>query len=215
MTNGEKLCIDFPNMRYTVSGHRVITTIGVAASFDLDWWNAEYIEPTPKNDLGVDLISRADVNRLICEYRDDATETGNERDLERAYGANAVGELISELPSVTPQLSSGLEKNSKKLEKDFGELDCISRAEMLKYQQYLHGKMSNEENHKLWEFIKQLPPVTPQEPTEKCKWIKYDYRTMCPKEHIDVDSPYWRIPENRMETLKYCPYCGKEIEVEE
>jgi hypothetical protein len=38
---------------------------------------------------------------------------------------------------------------------------------------------------------------------------------MCPKEHIEVDSPYWRIPENRMETLKYCPYCGKEIEVEE
>lgn len=45
MTNGEKLCIDFPNMRYTISEHRVITTIGVAASFDLDWWNAEYKEP--------------------------------------------------------------------------------------------------------------------------------------------------------------------------
>ena len=60
-------------------------------------------ESTTKNDLGVDYISRADVNRLICEYRDDAAETGNERDLERAYGANAVGELINELPSVTPQ----------------------------------------------------------------------------------------------------------------
>ena len=78
-------------------------------------------QPTTKNDLAVsseleknskkleknfgelDCILRADVNRLICEYRDDATETGNERDLERAYGANAVGELISELPSVTPQ----------------------------------------------------------------------------------------------------------------
>ena len=60
-------------------------------------------QPTTKNDLGVDCISRADVNRLICEYRDDAAETGSERDLERAYGANAVGELISELPSVTPQ----------------------------------------------------------------------------------------------------------------
>lgn len=53
-----------------------------------------------------------------------------------------------------------------------------------------------------------------QEPMEKCKWIKYDHRTMCPKEH-DIDSPYWRIPENRMEMLKYCPYCGKETEVEE
>ena len=50
-----------------------------------------------------DLISRADVNRIICEYRDDATETGSRRDLERAYGANAVGELISKLPSVYPK----------------------------------------------------------------------------------------------------------------
>ena len=51
----------------------------------------------------IDGISRADVNRIICEYRDDAAETGTERGLERAYGANTVGALISELPSVTSQ----------------------------------------------------------------------------------------------------------------
>jgi hypothetical protein len=50
-----------------------------------------------------------------------------------------------------------------------------------------------------------------QERVEKCQWIKYDHRTMCPKEH-DVDNPYWRIPDN-MSALKYCPYCGKKIEV--
>lgn len=50
------------------------------------------------------------------------------------------------------------------------DADCISRKEMLKYQEYLHGKMSNEENHKLWEFIKQLPSVTPQ-PKIGQKWI--------------------------------------------
>ena len=38
--------------------------------------------------------------------------------------------------------------------------DAISREAMLNYQQYLHGRMSNEENHKLWEFIKDLPSVT-------------------------------------------------------
>lgn len=53
--------------------------------------------------------------------------------------------------------------------------DCVSRAEMLKYQQYLRGKMSNEENHKLWEFIKALPPVTPTQ-----KWIPVSERL--PKE---------------------------------
>ena len=26
-----------------------------------------------------------------------------------------------------------------------------------------------------------------------CEWIKYDYRTICPREH-DANNPYWRIP---------------------
>ena len=54
---------------------------------------------------------------------------------------------------------------------------------------------------------------TPLPKDNKCKWIHYDYRTVCPEEH-DIDNPYWRIPENRMEVLRYCPYCGKEIEIE-
>ena len=47
------------------------------------------------------------------------------------------------------------------------------------------------------------------EEIQTCKWIKYDYRTICPKEH-DANNPYWRIPED-MDKIKYCPYCGKEI----
>ena len=42
-----------------------------------------------------------------------------------------------------------------------------------------------------------------------CEWIKYDYRTICPREH-DANNPYWRIPEDT-DKLKYCPYCGKKI----
>ena len=49
---------------------------------------------------------------------------------------------------------------------------------------------------------------------EVCEWIKYDYRTVAPRNH-DINNPYWRIPENRMNALKYCPYCGKKIEVKE
>ena len=84
-------------------------------------YQLEY-ERTTKNDLGVDCISRADVNRLICEYGDDATETGNERDLERAYGANAVGELISELPSVYPKSDKSVFEDSER-QKIFAYLD--------------------------------------------------------------------------------------------
>ncbi len=51
------------------------------------------------------------------------------------------------------------------------------------------------------------------EEVQTCKWIKYDYRTICPKNHDDADNPYWRIPKN-MDKLKYCP-CGKEIVVED
>lgn len=40
-----------------------------------------------------------------------------------------------------------------------------------------------------------------------CEWIKYDYRTICPREH-DANNPYWRIPSDT-DKLKYCPYCGK------
>lgn len=49
------------------------------------------------------------------------------------------------------------------------------------------------------------------EESKYCEWIKYDYRTLAPRNH-DVKNPYWRIPEN-MDKLKYCPYCGKEIKV--
>ena len=35
--------------------------------------------------------------------------------------------------------------------------EYITKEQMIDYQQYLRGKMSNEENHKLWEYIKELP----------------------------------------------------------
>jgi len=64
-------------------------------------------------------------------------------------------------------------------------------------------------------FIEAVNDVMPKnlEEDDFCEWIKYDYRTICPKYH-DADNPYWRIPEN-MDKLKYCPYCGKEIKVAE
>ena len=176
-------------------------------------------EPTTKNDDLSDCISRKfmrDLGATCIAYRN-----------EKQKLIPIIG--IDFLPSVTPQLSSGLDKNSKKLEKDFGESDCISRAQAqtkieINASRYSIAKERGGWGQVEWsdqlikvsdavDIIRNLPSVTPQEPIEKCKWIKYDHRTLCPKEH-DADNPYWRIPENRMETLKYCPYCGKEIEVE-
>lgn len=43
-TNGEALCLLFPTMHYTLlpNNSRVVTTIGIASTFDKDWWNAPY-----------------------------------------------------------------------------------------------------------------------------------------------------------------------------
>ena len=49
-----------------------------------------------------DLISKQAVEEIIMEYRDEQADKLEEIALERAYGANAVGKLISELPTVEP-----------------------------------------------------------------------------------------------------------------
>ena len=41
-TNGDVMISLYPNLKYTIQNGRVVTTIGVASSFDLDWWNAPY-----------------------------------------------------------------------------------------------------------------------------------------------------------------------------
>lgn len=41
-TNGDILMSLYPNLKYIIQNDRVVTTIGVASSFDLDWWNSPY-----------------------------------------------------------------------------------------------------------------------------------------------------------------------------
>lgn len=43
-TNGDMIISLYPNLKYYVKGDRMMTTIGVASSFDLEWWNAPYRE---------------------------------------------------------------------------------------------------------------------------------------------------------------------------
>ena len=64
---------------------------------DEDWWNAEYKEPTTKNNLGVDCISRADA---IQAMQDKAKKITNEDTINGLCGAVAI---LFDMPSVTPQ----------------------------------------------------------------------------------------------------------------
>ncbi len=103
MTNGEKIQHDFEcevyepiiedNIIHVCFADKPLSAIG----FDWDWWNAEYKEPTTKNDFGVDCISRADA---IQAMQDKAKKLTNEDTINGLCGAVAI---LFELPSVTPQ----------------------------------------------------------------------------------------------------------------
>ena len=101
--------------------------------------------------------------------------------------------------------------------------DAISREAMLDYQQYLHGRMSNEENHKLWEFIMDLPLVTPA--PKKCHNENLDYaecdQFVCSNCGIELQD-WHRVERDEDDgdvtyhnyTFKYCPNCGARINEE-
>ena len=92
ITNGEKIKEIFPNSHIDERSHTV--WVGYEAmSFRRDWWNAEYKEPTTKNDLGVDCISRQAVLEQAYAYGNGLEPDG--------YCVNV--EDIQALPSVTPQ----------------------------------------------------------------------------------------------------------------
>lgn len=122
--------------------------------------------------------------------------------------------VCRELAEYHEQVAKWLEE-LQKLKKE-SEKDCISRQAVDELSKELVHTTRDKADFlcNFWEKLQKLPPVTPQLKTKRCKWIRYDYRTICPQNH-DVDNPYWRIPEKRMDVLKYCPYCGKEVEVTE
>lgn len=51
-TNGDVLIALYPNLKYCIHNDRVVTTIGIASSFDLKWWNA----PWKENNNGKEII---------------------------------------------------------------------------------------------------------------------------------------------------------------
>jgi hypothetical protein len=90
--------------------------------------------------------------------------------------------------------------------------DAISRKAMLEYQQYLHGKMSNEENHKLWEFIKELPSVTPKLKTGHWFYDKSIENWRCSEcEETPKTVGYCGSANFMVEHFKFCNHCGAKM----
>ena len=97
MTNVEKIKEIFPNAEYLEC--EVVMDVVFARNqenwFDLDWWNAEYKEPTTKNDLGVDKLLSD------CEKMSFDIEIFNKP--LKVVALDAVKNIVNELPSVIPQ----------------------------------------------------------------------------------------------------------------
>lgn len=104
-TNGEALCMLFPNMHYTLSDKspRVVTTIGVASSFDMDWWNSPYTSESEELDLTTcdNAISREAAIEAFQIFREYESNRSNKEWVDR------IETVLNQLPPVTPQPKTG------------------------------------------------------------------------------------------------------------
>lgn len=163
-------------------------------------------EPTTKNDLEVDCISR----KAVFETIDDCNRDGLKGIFCSYDDGERFKEYIKNLPSVTP-LSSELEKNSKKLEKNFGESDCISRADAIKAMQDKAKELKNEDTINglcgAVAILYEMPPITPIRP--KGHWITRPHIygvAFCSECGFEL----------KINNTNYCPNCGSDNrEVEE
>lgn len=159
------------------------------------------------------------LKKCAAEHDNDIISFGNIRvsDLYRTT-AELLEELsslekpnMSEIPTGSNDLSSELEKtrkNSKKLEKDFEEPDCISRKEVL--------KLFNRSDSYTWETalikkkIEDMPPVTPTR--KKGKWTRLNNTIPCV--NCQLCGKTFSLLQGG-NTLNFCPNCGAEMESEE
>jgi hypothetical protein len=134
-----------------------------------------------------------------------------------------VGEVVRALTyePTTKNDSSELEKNSKKLEKNFGELDCISRADAIKAMQDKAKELKNEDTINglcgAVAILFDLPSVTPIRP--KGHWILADSQ-----DNVDVENGNNRYIcsectfsdiHAKTTEVPYCWHCGAKMESEE
>lgn len=132
------------------------------------------------------------------------------------------------------EVSSELDKNSKKLEKDFGELDCISRAQTqtkieMNASRYTIAKERGGMGQVEWsdqlikvsdavDIIRHLLPVTPIRP--KGHWVHGKELSKEYRGRILVDVTYadWHcsncnyvIKGTVKPKWNYCPNCGAKM----
>lgn len=79
--------------------------------------------------------------------------------------------------------------------------DVVSRQAVLDINESHHGQMPNHINHQIWQEIKELPSVRPQEP-KPGHWIEDEYEMVVRCSECG---------EENEECSKYCPNCGAKM----
>lgn len=217
MTNGEMIKTIFPNEEM-YEQTPTMTYYGMMR-FDTEWWNAEYKEPTTKNNLGVgsDLISS--ITEKISEK---VTETHEEFIFEtiRPYCENVVQMKISKR-----DLEQALLKYYGKNDL---EVDLISREKVMQILQehWLNGTVAHRVIAEIGNDIQHMPSVTSQAP-RKGHWIETAgeyYKAINEKGgEVNEDTDYFTddiacseclakfsVIDNETERFDFCPKCGSD-----
>lgn len=157
--------------------------------------NREYVEKTGKAAInkrldGCPLVEVTEPHGRLVDYEE----------IEVTTFIDADGEHI--------ETSAPIVGFTKKYFQQEQSKDCISREYMLKLQRELHGWMSNDKNHELWQKIKDAPSVVPSREEPKCgKWLDYleeGLKWKCSECGSKFTTPW-----------NYCPNCGARMEREE
>lgn len=104
MTNGEKIQEIFkgcdvcePIIEDNIIHVSFVDKNDSAIGFDWSWWNAEYKEPTIKNNLGVDCIDR---NRAIERFKSNAEYERTHGNLQGCLEFRQLSEWLEKLQKI-------------------------------------------------------------------------------------------------------------------
>ena len=84
--------------------------------------------------------------------------------------------------------------------------EAISRQAVFDINEHHHGQMPNHVNHEIWEEIKALPSVTPQQKIGH--WIEHKHNGI---EHIECSECLTWFLRSHLLRNSYCPNCGKKM----
>lgn len=235
MTNGEKIMQAFPDLQIDMGELEVYmwTTTHDAIDIPLEWWNAEYKEPTTKNCRTCRNQGSHNGVCDICKKYSCWTEiepTKNDLGVDAISRADACS-LLMQVNKILVNSNSWLENTHEPLNMAFDMAikalehpeknviavvpcgDAVSRNAVI--NQIFYSTDNNGDvvlGSALRERIARLPSVTPQE--KKGHWIPVfqgdeiiDYRCSC----CEFGNTFGKGTVG----MNYCPRCGSRNEVEQ